>query len=227
MFKLNATLIGKKMSLDEFKEVVGEYWHDSLKELESKYRKIVARAVKNVAEKNGLAARGLAEKSGEILEVGGIDGYKVVSESVSKLAEKNGGTAYELAWRAAEILDAAGVEGYQTVVGVVEKKIAKNRGRAAFWLASISGKILKICSVDRYVAVAEAVNKVAKKDVSAAYDLISRSAEILNRIDKNKEITTDEFLIESIRDQKDAQLIGPVLKRESYPLYLEKVERFY
>lgn len=81
--------------------------------------------------------------------------------------------------------------------------------------------------------VAEAVNKVAGKAGDAAWWLACRSAESLARfkileVFGNKKWGIKDFLlIDYIRDQKDAQLVGPLIDKESYPLYLEKVQRFY
>ena len=216
----------EEISLERFKEKIGEYWFNSLLDLDEKYRRTVAESILIVAggEDECGPSIGLATNSAKILELVGIDGYLDVVEGICRVKDERR-TAEFLAWRSAKIVDVAGMEGYQAVVECLCR--VKEKSSATHFLSSYADKILKIGGIKCYQIVVDSFERVVEEDENFAFILSSRSLKVIERL-KGKDLAVDPFLIESILDQKDAQFMSQIIDMKKYQdTYNEKVERFY
>ena len=281
--------MSKQMSLEEFQEAVGwGLWNDSLKQIYSKHRKMVADDILELADKSKGTSEVLVWHSAKILNGFGKQAYQSIVEVVNELVENdknsaslllfdsekileriaavsskyipivfgalksgaktNGKTVYNLAEGCYRVLEnITQIDSkYVRVVFNAVSKIIENEGMAAYHFAKRSADVLKdVIKVDRrYIPVVfEAAGKLGRKQGDVVLDWFGISkvwgnawtseyepsiSNLLEKIGKGKNIDADYLLIESIENQKDAQIVGPLIDMEKYgDLYKEKVQRFY
>jgi len=70
----------------------------------------------------------------------------------------------------------------------------------------------------------DAVEKVIDTNPEFGFRVFINSMYVVNT---KKKMDPDYFLIETIRDQKDAQVVGPVIDKTSKRRYNAKVQEFY
>jgi len=89
-------------------------------------------------------------------------------------------------------------------------------------------EILQTFGKEAYLTFTESIWKVANESWNFTEKVIENSISVLNRIGKNDRLTADLFLIESIYDKSDAEIVSQVIDMSKYKdAYNEKVQQFY
>jgi len=190
------------MDLKEFKKAVGKYWDDSLVDIESEHRNIVAENINKLAEINENAAYKLAKASMKILNIRGVDYYKFATFFVEKVKKERG--VFAQVWvntciKNLDVMEVYPIELFQSVI--------------------------KISEVDGKLAYAVA-NLFRREQGYADYEMFN-SPETLEKL-RDMDIDIDRFLIASIQERSDAQKVSQIIDMKKYKdAYNEKIQKFY